>query len=660
MDRHQKIQIKIWFELQLHITEMSQSHHLKELRTPPSNHNPNPRFTTPSQLNNSTPHPIEPASPSLIPSPNGLHMKHVISKIKENPSSIQKNTSFGFSNMMSKWVDKAMRKCTRISFKLFKIVDIIGTGGVEVTGRLAMGSSNEILIAKDNKILNYQVDAHEFKNEFDMADIYYEKKADLGKNSLEYVSTGSGKSREFFSTTQDCTGGKEKSQINPRTPLATVSCFQTPVKSSKKMSKFSNKILAFSTPEKSLKNKYRPKACAIPKLMKIDCLKLLCFDSPQQIGLQKSSAKIVQKKIQKTKSMMGSAAKRLFDEESQLAESETSSHFSQDLSFLSSETDTLSFILTRRTPFRQVLPQNTPSQVPAFQDKSRSYSWFSLFNKNINKFEKSANPRFLWILDNENELFVLRDNKVLALPVSLRETSITVCKWVAPQVLVIANLCGGLFFVRIEEDGVRLLEKWTVSKEPIQRIQSNAPGTRMVCEDSSRRLFAYDLKRVLLLPDPSRPFTMINSPLFRHVSQSAFHPRRDNVLIILKTIPRNEIIFLNLSTQTVISRRYFPWNLHCFCYHESEDMLFLSASRKSEHFISIFQISSDFKQFFFRSNFEKNRSKSKFLNLQVRSNLLVSTTDQEKMFIWKTNDLDDRINKDIKMNLNLERRSLLR
>jgi hypothetical protein len=629
MDSHQTaIQIKFWLELQLQITEMLP---LSESLLCRGYHS-DQRFIRsiapiPKTLSNYEP--VKTNKPMIRPTSNDVVLTSQFpypSRDRRVTNSTNPFHSFG------RLLKGAINKCALVSFKLFKIVDLIGCGTIEDSNHLIITNSQEICLKKENKIINFKIDSHEFKNEFQLTDLYYDqvqKKQDQDQQQISTKSSNNS-SKEFFSTTRELTMHKTNSVFSSRRDIG-VSCFQTPNKPSKKVFSSSMKKLKPLTDSKSsLICKKEQLNCAIPNTMKIR--------SPEEIfepKFKNMNSSLTSKKSIFHKSILGSVRKILFDKED-LELSEKESRMSEDLSSHLSVSDSLSFYITRKTPSLMSNNQSDFIVRSDVQSESQKYSWLNLFQRSILSFEKNENSDLFWIIDNQQNLKILRGNKTVSCSKQFKNIIISACKWINKNTLVCGSENGKLLFGTVKSNTLEFVDLWKVSDKAIIDLQSSDLGLSLVCLDQTKRLFQFCLRRVL---NSGRNFkkelNLSSRKIFSKVSKILFHPKKPKILIIFKKIPRNEIIFYNISTKQVIHRRQLISKTHSFSFHDTLNVIFLSQSKGNNHFISIYHLSNNLTKWFKQGNLGHGKSVFEYRNLQTKNGLLIATTKSQKLYIWK-------------------------
>ena len=632
---HSAIQIKIWLELQLQITEMfpfSESllcsiYHSDQrfIRPTPYLSKTNPIYKS-TETNNLM---IRKISNDVCLSSQLSHLNHTQ----------RVTTSTNLLNTFSTLLKKAMSKCATVSFKLFKIVDLVGCGAIEHSNQLNLVSSEDIHLKKDNKILNFKIDSHEFKNEFQLTDIYYDqvqKGKDIDNHIISTRSSDNSSSlKEFFSTTRELTMRNTSSVMSSKRDISAYS-FRTPNKPSKNNSSSSMKNIKSLTHSKhSLICKKEQFDCAIPNTMKIR--------SPTKIfqKYENCSDSSLSSKINIfNKSIMGSVRKVLFDQE-ELAQSEQDSNC--NMSSFVSNSDSLSFCITRKSP--SVISDNhgylTTSNFT--NTNTQKYSWLSLFKQSISSFEKNKNSDLLWILDNQHNLKILESIKTIIYSKHFKDITISSCKWINKNTLVCGSKSGKLLFGRVICGKLDLLDIWKVSQNPIVDIQLCRLGLSLAFLDQTKRLFQFSMRRVLQTNQHSkftRELNLSSQKVFSKVSKISFHPRNPKILIILKQqIKRNEIIFYNISTKQVIHTRQLISDTHSFCFHDKFNIIFLSESKGNNHYIKIYHVLDNFKKWSEQGKIGFGKSCFKYTNLQSKNGLFIATTKIQQLYIWKQKEI---------------------
>ena len=654
---HSAIQINFWFELQLQITEM-----LPQSSSTPHSTLPKSRFIkTLSHFSEQFPltFPLIPGSPQDSAS-FASSLQSGFPHYKKQRNLAKKGTL----DCLAQYVNQTLKRCSEISFRLFKIVDIIGCGEKTQEGRLGMFNSNEVHLVKGNKIVKFQIDSNEFKNELELTDIYYENQAeeqshqDLGKLG-KYLDNSS---TDFFSTTREFTLKKKTLSLMSSSNKFSVSCFQTPNKSSKKVLSSSMKKIQVNLGESpSLICKSQHNICDIPNSMKI---RLFAQNSPEKEKLQDSD--LISKKIIFRKSAMGSVRKILFDD----IDTENGSIISENdfdsnaFSINSTFSDSLSFSIKRDSPCREINQQEAIKSRSHFSNEK--YSWLSLFRKNINSFGMSLNFKHVWIIDNNKQLIIICEKRPIKKSKVFHLLDASVCKWIKKDLLVCGTTDGKLVFGKIQNNELKLVKIWTVSEKEIKSLKICPAGVSLSCIDKGKRLYSFCLKQLLnnsFLSKNLNPLKKLNMKLgfiFKNVRQIMFHPKKLKILIILKTFPRNEIIFYNLSTKQIIHTHQFISKTHSFCIHQDQNILFFSQTSKNSNFIKIIQFSQNFKKFKEIDSFGHKKSKLKYENLHIKFGSLIAKNKNQNLFIWKQNDFENSDIQISKKSSFINRNNLLR
>lgn len=571
--------------------------------------------------------------------PEDLHFLSKLSNLRRKRRPAIDSESSPSTGALARFVHGAIRKCVQISFQVFKIVDTFGCGTLDKPERLVISGEKEISLVKENKVLNFKIESHEFKNELQLTDIYYERVQRKLERDNGRISTKPSEnlSQDFFSTTRELTSKKNSSGFISKRELS-VSHFQTPNKASKKVFSSSMKKIGEDLPmHSSFYCKNQQIIGAIPRTMKIDSPSSF----PNQTRLIVDSRPTRQQKLF-PKSLLGSVKKILFTNEDIQSDAENQSHVSEDLSLQFSTSDALSFMITRNTPAQTCSFKSGYSQKSESKSNSQKLSWLSLFTTNILSFEKNPESGFIWTIDSRQKFKITDNAKALQLAPEFDSLHPSTCKWISANVLVCADQLGRVMFGKIERrEKLVWLETWQVSDDPIRNIRSCGLQMKISCLDTSGRLWVFSLKRVLNWANSSggeerkRVSDLRVRNQFANVVQSQFHPKKPSILAMIQNIQKNEISVFNLSTKQLLLRKRFKSAVHSFCFHEHRNILFVGLTRGNSHSISILHLSPNFQKTRTLGRLGLRQSHSPFKNLQMNHGLLVATTANQKLFIWK-------------------------
>jgi hypothetical protein len=265
----------------------------------------------------------------------------------------------------------------------------------------------------------------------------------------------------------------------------------------------------------------------------------------------------------------------------------------------------------------------------------------------IKSFEKNENSEFIWIIDNQQKVKILKGNQSICCNPHFKSDSISNCKWINKNTLVCGTSSGRLLFGRIMNNELSFITSWKVSDKSIINIQCCSFGISLACIDEANRLYQFCLRGVLNqeITHFSRELSFTSQSLFSNISKISFHPKKPKILIIFKKFPRNEIIFYNLSTKHVIHKKQLISQTHSFSFHDQLNVIFLSQSSGAKHFISIYHLSYDFKKWWRQGRLGLDKSIFEYRNLQIKNGLLVATTKTQKLFIWKQGEIVNSLQK---------------
>lgn len=632
-------EIKFRFDLQLKLTEMlsiSQSNRSgvnqadqRFLRRGPS---------SPLRFRNSL-SPLTNKRMLRHSTPQDLHFLSKLTQVRQNRRPAIDSVCARPPHRLARLVDGAIRKCVHISFKLFKIVDTFGCGSLDRDDQLIVSGADRISLVKENKLLNFKIESHEFKNELQLTDIYYERVQKELAEDAEHVSTkpSHNLSQEFFSTTRELASRRDSVGFGSKREVS-VSYFQTPNKPSKKVfSSSMKKIAKFSDPASSFYCKKQQIISAIPGTMKIG--------SPPQFSSHTHSAHkapITREQRLLPRSILASVKRILFTGEDVQSESAEGSQESDGLSLQFSTSDALSFVITRNTPTKASSSENGFLQKSESRSQSQKYSWLSLFSKRISQFEKNLKTGLIWTIDCQRKLKVTHGTRALRMDSFFQNSSISACKWIRANLLICGDSTGRLTFGEVADRKLVVVESWQISDGAIRDIRCCRLGVSVACIDSCGRLRVLSLKRLLNSPkksDSGHVKSDMRMPSEgARVVQCEFHPSKPSILVILKNAPGNEISFFNISTKQTLLRKRFKSAVHCFCLHREHGALFVSQTRRDRHFVSVLQVAPDMDECWRLGRLGLGQSSAPFKNLQMNHSLLVATTVSQKLFIWKQNE----------------------